>query len=85
MLGSGGSAGSAGVESPDDANETCALMRSTGLWREPGDAVASGDVARSCNSTAPLALKTHTNCVIINNNRSRPKPSASRRIPNSKN
>ena len=53
MLGSAGSAGSAGVESPDDADETCALMRSTGLLREPGDAVASGDVARSCNSTAP--------------------------------
>ena len=45
MLGSAGSAGSVGVESPDDANETCALMRSTGLLREPGDAVASGDVA----------------------------------------
>ena len=45
MLGSAGSAGSAGVESPDDADETSALIRSTGLLREPGDAVASGDVA----------------------------------------
>ena len=45
MLGSAGSAGSAGVESSDDANETSALIRSNGLLREPGDAVASGDVA----------------------------------------
>ena len=42
MLGSAGCAGSAGVESPDDADETCALMRSTTLRWEPGDAVASG-------------------------------------------
>ena len=40
-----GSAGSAGVESPDDADETSALIRSTGLLREPGDAMASGDEA----------------------------------------
>ena len=38
-----GSAGSAGVESWDDADGTCALMRSTTLRWEPGDAVASGD------------------------------------------
>ena len=40
-----GSTGSAGVESPDDADETSALIRSTGLLREPGDAVVGGDVA----------------------------------------
>ena len=40
-----GSAGSAGVESWDDADGTCALMRSTTLRWEPGDAVASGDEA----------------------------------------
>ena len=34
-----------GVESPDDADETSALIRSTGLLREPGDAVVGGDVA----------------------------------------
>ena len=45
MLGIASSAGSAGVESPDDADETSALIRSTGLLREPGDAVASGDEA----------------------------------------
>ena len=38
-----GSAGSAGVESWDDADGTCALMRSTTLRWGPGDAVASGD------------------------------------------
>ena len=58
MLGSAGSAGSAGVESPDDADEPTRLarlcMRSTGLLREPGDAVASGDVAKAPLWREPL-------------------------------
>ena len=35
--------GSAAVESPGDADVTCALVRSATLRWEPGDAMASGD------------------------------------------
>ena len=58
-----GSAGSAGVESPDDADETSALIRSTGLLREPGDAVVSGDVASdAAGDVATSRLSNFTVC-----------------------
>ncbi len=67
MLGIASSAGSAGVESPDDADETSALIRSTGLLREPGDAVASGDEASDAagdvSTSARVRFKFTESCI----------------------